>query len=184
MSETTLLPLSIEPQELVYQDRNQKIYRIVARFDGFSKEYYVSDHGQRAAVVAVGNGEVLLVRQYRLLINELSYEIPGGRVDEDETPEAAAIRECLEETGVQCLNLKPLISYHPGLDIWKNYTYIFYSEELKEIEKNNSERRVWIPLERCIEMVFAQQIVDSLSIVALLAYQKLIDKSKERWDEP
>ena len=176
VSETTLLPLSIEPQELVYQDRNQKIYRIVARFDGFSKEYYVSDHGQRASVVAVRNSEVLLVRQYRLLINGLSYEIPGGRVDENETPEAAAIRECLEETGVQCLNLKPLISYHPSLDIWKNYTYVFYSEEIKEIEKDNSERRVWIPLERCIEMVFAQQIVDSLSIVALLAYQTLIDK--------
>ena len=176
MSETTLLPLSIEQRELVYQDRNQKIYRIIALFDGFSKEYYVSDHGQRAAVVAVRNGEVLLVRQYRLLINGLSYEIPGGKVDENETPEAAAIRECLEETGVQCLNLKPLISYHPSLDIWKNYTYVFYSEEIKEIEKDNSERRVWIPLERCIEMVFAQQIVDSLSIVALLAYQTLIDK--------
>ena len=173
MSETTLLPLSIEQQELVYQDRNQKIYKIIARFDGFSKEYYVSDHGQRAAVVAVRNGEVLLVRQYRLLINGLSYEIPGSRVDENETPEAAAIRECLEETGVQCLNLKPLISYHPSLNIWKKYTYIFYSEELKEIEKDNSERRVWIPLERCINMVFAQQIVDSLSIVALLAYHTL-----------
>ena len=176
MSETTLLPLSIEPQELVYQDRNQKIHRIVAQFDGFTKEYYVSDHGQRAAVVAVRNGEVLLVRQYRLLINGLSYEIPGGRVYENETPEAAAIRECMEETGVQCLNLKPLISYHPGLDIWKNYTCVFYSEELKEIEKDNSERRVWIPLERCIEMVFSQQIMDSLSIVALLAYQTLIGR--------
>ena len=176
MSETILLPLSIEPQELVYQDRNQKIYRIIAQFDGFSKEYYVSDHGQRAAVVAVRNGEVLLVRQYRLLINGLSYEIPGGGVDENETPEAAAIRECLEETGVQCLNLKPLISYHPSLDIWKNYTYIFYSEELKEIEKDNSDRRVWIPLERCIKMVFAQQIVDSLSIVALFAYQTLMGR--------
>lgn len=173
MSETTLLPLRIEPQELVYQDRNQKLYRIIARFDGFSKEYYVSDHGQRAAVVAVRNGEVLLTRQYRLLIKGLSYEIPGGRVDEKETPKAAAIRECLEETGVQCLNLKPLISYHPSLDIWKNYTYIFYSKEFKEIAKNNSDRRVWIPLARCIDLVFTQQVVDSLSIVALLAYYTL-----------
>ncbi len=170
MSETTSLPLSIEPQELVYQDRNQKMYRIVARFDGFSKEYYVADHGQRAALLAIRNDEVLLVRQYRLLINGLSYEVPGGKVGENETPEAAAIRECLEEAGVQCSNLKPLISFHPSLDIWKNYTHVFYSEELKEIAKDDSDRRVWIPLERCIEMVLAQQIVDSLSIVALLTY--------------
>lgn len=173
ISETTSLPLSIEPQEVVYQDRNQKIQKIVARFDGFSKEYYVSDHGQRAALLAVRNGEVLLVRQYRLLINRLSYEIPGGRIEENETPEAAAIRECLEETGIQCLNLRPLISYHPSLDIWKNYTHVFYSEELKEFAKENPERRVWIPLARCIEMIFAQQIVDSLSIVSLLAYHTL-----------
>ena len=173
MSETTSLPLSIEPQEIVYQDRNQRIQRILARFDGFNKEYYVSDHGRRAAIVAVRNGEILLVRQYRLIINALSYEIPGGRVSENETPEAAAIRECLEETGVQCLNLKPLIGYHPSLDIWKNYTQVFYSEELEEIAKDSSDRRVWIPLARCIDMVFAQQIVDSLSIVALLAYHTL-----------
>lgn len=176
MSETTLLPLSVEPQELVYQDRNQKLYRVVVRFRGFSKEYYVSDHGQRAAIVAVRNGEVLLVRQYRLLINGLSYEIPGGRVNEDETPQAAAVRECLEETGVQCLNVKPLISYHPSLDIWKNYTYIFYSEEIKEVARDHSDRWVQIPLARCIDMVFAQQIVDSLSIIALLAYHTLVKK--------
>jgi len=170
MSETTLLPLSIEPQEIVYQDRNQRIQRILARFDGFSKEYFVSDHGQRAAVMAVRNGEVLLVRQYRLLINGLSYEIPGGRIGENETPEAAAVRECLEETGIQCLDLKPLINYHLSLDIWKNYTYVFYTEECEEISDGYSGQRVWIPLERCVKMIFAQQIVDSLSIVALLAY--------------
>jgi hypothetical protein len=174
MSETTLLPLSIKPKELVYQDRNQKLYRIVARFDGFSKEYYVSDHGQRAALVALRHNEVLLVKQYRFLINGLSYEIPGGRVDEDEAPETAAIRECLEETGIKCSNLKPLISYHPSLDIWKNDTYIFYSVSLEEITSNNSCQRIWIPLPLCIKMVFTQQIVDSLSIIGLLAYQTLV----------
>lgn len=177
MRETTLFPLSIEPQELVYQDRNQKLYRIVARFDGFSKEYYVSDHGRRAALVAVRNDEVLLVREYRLLINGLSYEVPGGRVEEDERPDAAATRECLEETGVQCLNLKPLISYHASLDIWKNYTYIFYSEDVKETARENSDRRVWVPLARCVDMVFGQQIVDSLSIIAVLAYHTSVSKT-------
>ena len=178
MSETTSLPLSIEPQEIVYQDRNQRIQRILARFDGFSKEYYVSDHGQRAALLAVWNGEVLLVRQYRLLINRLSYEIPGGRIEENEMPEAAAIRECLEETGVQCLSAKPLIGYHPSLDIWKNYTYVFYSEEPSEIANGGAVPRVWVPLARCIEMVLAQQIVDSLSIVALLTYNNIKNNIK------
>lgn len=176
--ETTLLPFSIEPQDLVYQDKNQKVFRIIARFDGFSKEYYVSDHDRRAAVLAVRNEEVLFVRQYRLLINEISYEIPGGRVDDNETPEAAAVRECLEETGVRCLNPKPLINYHPSLDIWKNYTHIYYSEEPVEMDDDKSNRRVWIPLSKCIEMVFERNIVDSLSIIALLTYQILMIRQR------
>lgn len=120
MGETTLLPLSIEPRELVYQDRNQKLYRIIARFDGFSKEYYVSDHGQRAAVVAVRNGEVLLARQYRLLINGLSYEIPGGRVDEKETPKSAACDQLRDIfSGLiesNCLYGFPLSGYRCAMD--------------------------------------------------------------------
>jgi len=176
MDETLRLPFRIQIGEIVYQDRNQTISRITACFEGFRKQYFVSDHGQRVAVLVVRGKDVLLVRQYRLLINGLSYEIPGGRVDENENPEAAAIRECLEETGVQCLNLKPLISYHASLDIWKNYTYIFYSEHLKEIARDDFERRVWIPLARCIEMVFEHQIMDSLSIIGLLTYHTLLNK--------
>ena len=175
--ETTQLPLSIERKELVYQDKNQIIQKIVAHFDGFDKEYFFSDHGERSALLAVSNGKVLLVRQYRLIINDLSYEIPGGRVDVNETPENAAIRECFEETGVKCKNLKPLVSYHPDLDIWKNYTRIFLSEEFSHFSKDNSENHVWMPMEHCIEMIFSEQIVDSLSIIVLLAYHTKINKS-------
>ena len=169
MTETTLLPLSLESQEIVYRDRNQSIQRVVARFDGFEKEYFVSDHGLRAAVMVVRNDEILLVRQYRLLINGLSYEIPGGRIDENETPEQAAIRECLEETGVVCSDLKLLIDYLPSLDIWKNHTYVFYTEKIENEEKEKSDRHEWIPLENCVSMIFGGQITDSLSIIAILA---------------
>ena len=170
MTETTLFPQSVEPQEIVYRDRNQKIQIVTARFDGFNKKYYVSDCGQRAALLVVHNGDVLFVRQYRLLINGLSYEIPGGKIDEGESPEVCAVRECFEETGVKCSNIRLLLSYHTSLDIHKDCTYIFCTEESEEMPVDNPERRVWIPLARCIDMIFAQQIVDSLSIIGLLAY--------------
>lgn len=176
MDETLRLPLNIETGAVVYQDRNQTISRITARFDGFNKEYFVSDHGQRVAVLVTRDNDVLLVRQYRLLINGLSYEIPGGRVDENETLEAAAARECLEESGVRCWNLKPLISYHAALDIWKNHTHTFLSEDCEEAGGADPDRRLWIPLPRCIEMIFARQIVDSLTIIALLSYHTLCGK--------
>ncbi len=170
MEETLLLPRSIEPQKLIYQDPARKIYKVLARFDGFHKEYYVADTGPRAAVLVLRRQDVLFVKQYRLLLNDLSYEIPGGKPEKGETPRRTAIRECLEETGVRCRKLKSLLSYHPGLDTLRNYTSVFYSEEAQEMASQDPARRVWIPLAQSIQMIFSRQILDSLSIIALLAY--------------
>ena len=44
-------------------------------------------------------GHVILVRQFRYAVNTSLWEAPAGSVDEGETPEAAATRECHEEIG-------------------------------------------------------------------------------------
>jgi ADP-ribose pyrophosphatase len=44
-------------------------------------------------------GHVILIRQYRYAINRWLWELPAGSVDEGETPEQAARRECHEEIG-------------------------------------------------------------------------------------
>lgn len=172
--ETTEVPRRIYEGEVVYEDRFQRIRRVVAEFDGFTKEYVVSDRGQRAAMVAVrqdrGGDELLLVRQYRLLINSLSLELPGGRVDDRETPRDAAVRECLEETGVRCRDATPLLTYQAGLDTWKNPTHVFVARDLVE-PPSDRFRGTWIPLARCLEHVFTGSIVDHMSILAILAYR-------------
>lgn len=44
-------------------------------------------------------GHVILIRQYRHAVNQWLWELPAGSVDEGETPEEAAKRECHEEIG-------------------------------------------------------------------------------------
>ena len=44
-------------------------------------------------------GHVVLIRQYRYAVNRHLWELPAGSVDEGETPEEAARRECHEEIG-------------------------------------------------------------------------------------
>jgi len=60
------------------------------------------------------------------------------------------------------------LRHHPALEFCQ--VDIIDSEECEEMFVPEPERRVWISLPRCIEMVFEQQIADSLSIIALLAY--------------
>lgn len=164
----------IGPREVVYQNPYQLIYRVNAQFDGFAKDIYVLDCGRRVGVVIMRGNQVLLVRQYRLLINDMAWEIPGGKVDPDETPESAACREALEEACLRCHNVRPLLYFHPGLDTCDNPTFMFLADEFEEVSEENLDsrevsERVWVPLDECIRMVFAGKIVDSLTVAALLA---------------
>jgi ADP-ribose pyrophosphatase len=57
-------------------------------------------HVPSAVLVPVPEpGHVILIRQYRYAVNRWLWELPAGSVDEGETPEQAARRECHEEIG-------------------------------------------------------------------------------------
>lgn len=147
-----------------------------ADFGTYSKEYFVVELGPRAGIVPVKDARVLLTRQYRFLIDGPSWELPGGRVDEGEIPETAAVRECIEETGVECRALRKVVEYFPGLDNFNNRTTIFASEdtrivsEFKPVDSEVVEIR-WFALDKAVEMVFAGEILDALTVTGLLAYQ-------------
>lgn len=171
-------PIRVDPPTTIYQNQYQVIYRVSAHFRAFTKEIFVNDYGRRVGLLLVRHHNVQLVRQYRLLVNDLAWEIPGGRVDDGEAPEAAAIREGLEETCLRCKSVKPLLYFHPGLDTFDNPTFLFYSTDFQEaptehFHSNEISERVWVPLSRCIQMIFRREIVDSLTIAALLAYQTI-----------
>src|SRR5215471_7938669 len=44
------------------------------------------------------DGRVVLIRQYRHSVRRVLWELPAGSIDPGESPEAAAMRECEEET--------------------------------------------------------------------------------------
>ena len=176
IDETTSLPLTIKSQGIVYEDDYKKIEKITAEFDGFSKDYFVSDFGEKAAVLVFRDNCVLLTRQYRLLINKLSYEVPGGKVNSGESPEEAAKRECFEETGVHCHTLKPLITYDPDLEYTRNHTHVFYTNDIEKNQTQLLDKHEWLPFNDCLEMIEQGIITDSLSIITLLAYKVIKEK--------
>ncbi|AEB12174.1 NUDIX hydrolase [Marinithermus hydrothermalis] len=58
-------------------------------------------------------GTGLFIRQYRHPTGRFLVEVPAGKVDPGETPEAAARREVLEEVGAAVDTLTPLPPFHP-----------------------------------------------------------------------
>lgn len=70
--------------------------------DGGRRDYLYLATPRAVFVVAVtGEGEVLLVRQYRHPVRDWTLEVPAGSVDDGESPREAAERELAEETGAR-----------------------------------------------------------------------------------
>jgi ADP-ribose pyrophosphatase len=56
--------------------------------------------GSVVLIPVTDRDEIVLVRQYRPAIGRSAWELPAGGLKPGEAPEAAAIRECHEETGL------------------------------------------------------------------------------------
>ena len=84
-------------------------------------EYVSRTRGVSAAVIlAIDEGEVILVEQYRVPLQAPCLELPAGLVgdeEEGEEIEAAAIRELEEETGYRAARMAALGRFHasPGM---------------------------------------------------------------------
>jgi 8-oxo-dGTP pyrophosphatase MutT (NUDIX family) len=88
-------------------------------------------HPGAAAVVAVDEaGRVCLVRQYRHGIGDFLWEIPAGKLDPGEAPEACAVRELGEETGVAARRWTPLGLYIPAPGIFTEVIHMYLAREL------------------------------------------------------
>lgn len=173
------LRIRIGERTVVYRNPFQDVYRVRVDVGPSSKDVFVTDYGRRVGLVVEGPEGILLTQQYRHLIDRISLEIPGGAVDSGEALEGAARRECLEETGVVCGVLKPLLAFHPGLDTLYNPTQLFHATEFEDkggdaLHKNEVCGRSWVPLDECISMISTGVIVDSLSIIALLSYKTFV----------
>jgi ADP-ribose pyrophosphatase len=73
-----------------------------------------------AVILAIDDGKVVLVEQYRVPLGRKCIELPAGLIgdeQEGEAVEAAAIRELEEETGYRAARMTPLGHYHssPGM---------------------------------------------------------------------
>ncbi|SHI15820.1 NUDIX hydrolase [Streptomyces sp. 3214.6] len=141
--------------------------------DGRRWEYHVV-RLRHLAVAAVVNDrhEVLMMWRHRFITDSWAWELPMGLVEEGESPEEAATREVLEETGWRPGPIKPLIYAEPANGITDSQHHVVRADgatyDGPPTEKNESDRIEWIPLSEIRGMIDRREIVSSGSLVGLL----------------
>jgi 8-oxo-dGDP phosphatase len=136
-------------------------------------EHHVLRIPAEASATVVHDPErgVLLLRRHRFITDSWGWEIPGGRVDEGETPADAAARETREETGWRPGPLRPLFSYHPAPGGMDQTFHVFAAAgavEEGEPDVDETERVEWVPVVRVRELIRSGEVTDGYSLTALL----------------
>ena len=115
---------------------------------------------------------VLLLWRHRFTTDTWGWEIPAGRIDAGESPPEAGARETLEETGWRPVGLTPLLSYHPASGLSDQTFHLFATGDALEVgdptDVSESERVDWVPLDRVADAIKGGEILDGMSLVALL----------------
>jgi 8-oxo-dGTP pyrophosphatase MutT (NUDIX family) len=98
---------------------------------GVSHDFYVLESTDWVNVIPLTPEQnVVLIRQYRHGIRENTLEIPGGLVEEGDTPEQAARRELAEETGYREREMVYLGYVYPNPAILDNKCHTFLARDV------------------------------------------------------
>ena len=87
-----------------------------------------------------------MVQQYRHGIRSVTLEIPGGLIEPDDSPEDAARRELLEETGCAANTWKLLATLSPSVARFTNRMWCFLAKDARQVARSEVQREVGVDL--------------------------------------
>lgn len=133
---------------------------------------YIKHPGAVAVVPFTAEGNILLVRQFRYPTGCELLEVPAGKLDPGETPDACAMRELAEETGFRSANLTRMASIHTTPGFSNEVIHLYRAEQLIPSDETPDEDE-FLQLESYApatlrEMITDGAITDAKTITALL----------------
>ncbi len=138
------------------------------------EDYYVSKLGDVAMVVALtAKRELVLVKQYKHGVREITLELPAGRV-ESRTPKEAAKKELREETGIIANELIPIGSVFvaPSKDSTITHGFLLKNAQVQkkqQLDDTEDIELVFIPLQELDEKIKSGKIraSDTIALITL-----------------
>lgn len=137
-----------------------------------TREYM--EHPGASAILVVENNKILLVEQYRYAINQITLEIPAGKLNKGQTPLSCAKAELEEETGYKANKIKKIFSFTPSVAFDNETLHLFFAKGLKSgkmhLDDDEFLNVKWIDFDKALKMAKTGKITDSKTIIAIYYY--------------
>lgn len=171
--------MSIKPWTVI-STRRDKSYRVFAlRTDqaqsprtGEIYDFFVLESNPWVNIIPLTpDNQVVMVRQYRHGTRDITLEIPGGLIENEDTPESAALRELREETGYEADTVESLGFVHPNPAIQNNICYTFLARNVRHagLQEQDEKEDIGVelvPLSEIPRLIREGVITHALVIVA------------------
>jgi ADP-ribose pyrophosphatase len=134
--------------------------------------------GASVVIPIAQNGDLYMVRQFRKPLEREMLELPAGKLDKGESPEACALRELNEETGLEAGWIKHVISVHSTPGFCNEVLHLFAAGELKEGTAHSDEDEFVscerVALNDLLNMIFKGEITDAKTIIGIFIADRII----------
>ena len=140
--------------------------------NGHTLRLEIIKHPGAALIVPfLGKNKIILLKQYRPVVNSYIYELPAGTLNDGETPLACAKREVIEETGYSGRKFTKVRTIYPAPGYTTEKITIYKAEGLKKEnvspEKDEIIRGFVFSKTAVKKLLRTGRIVDAKTICAL-----------------
>lgn len=183
--------LKILNSAVVLDNQFVKITEETVRFpSGMIDNYYVVTSKSDRAMVCLINedNKMLLIREYRHGCKDYVWQFPAGCIDNGESPEAAASRELMEETGIAVKDLCLEDWWYVSPPRMPDKIFIFTGKCHNTVIQDKIERneivveREWFSLSELLKMLFRGEIKDPHTCVLILRFVGKYEMAKMDWE--
>jgi ADP-ribose pyrophosphatase len=133
----------------------------------------VRHRGSVVIVATPSPGEVILIRQFRPVIERWIWELPAGSLDPGETPETAVVRECEEEIGLTPARVTLLGSWYPTPGFCDEIMHFYLCQDLvapeRSVHRDEDEQiePATLSLEAARAMIADGSVMDMKTVVGV-----------------